>query len=186
MRALSSIAVALVFSVFFAAQSPLADQTDAGLNPLFTRLLQAKDIGEARPIEISIWEIWTQSDDRVVTQLMNEAAAAMNRQDHPRSLRYLDQVVEIAPNFAEGWNRRATVNYMAGRYQESLNDIEQTLALEPRHFGALSGRGLVMMALERTVEALRAFEGALAIHPNLIGAQINAKALREALARQEI
>lgn len=163
-----------------------ADQTDSRLEPLFAKLLAAKDIGEARPIEISIWEIWTASSDDAITELMNESAAAMSRRNYDRALRYLDQVVAIAPDYAEGWNRRATVHYLTDGYEESLSDISRTLALEPRHFGALSGRGLVLTALEREEEALRAFEEALAIHPHLIGAKINADALREVLQRQNI
>jgi tetratricopeptide (TPR) repeat protein len=163
-----------------------ADQTDSRLEPLFAKLLAAQDIGEARPIEISIWEIWTASGDDAITELMNESAAAMSRRDYDRALRYLDQVVAIAPDYAEGWNRRATVHYLTDRYEDSLADIARTLALEPRHFGALSGRGLVLTALEREEEALRAFEEALAIHPHLIGAKINADALREVLQRQNI
>ena len=186
MKRVLSIAMASLVSAFLLVTAPAADQNDSQLNSLFNQLLEAKTVGEARPIEISIWEVWTRTDDEVVTQLMNEAASAMARQDYDRALRYLDQVVEIAPDYAEGWNRRATVNYMAKYYEDSLHDIERTLSLEPRHFGALSGRGLVQLALERVEEALRSFEEALAIHPHLIGAQINADALREVLQRQEI
>jgi tetratricopeptide (TPR) repeat protein len=163
-----------------------ADQNDSRLDTLFAQLLTAPGIGEARPIEISIWEVWTLSDDSAVAELMKESAAAMSRRDYPRALRYLDQVVAIAPEYAEGWNRRATVYYLAGRYEDSLADIARTLALEPRHFGALSGRGLVLTELEREEEALRSFEEALTIHPHLIGARINADALREVLQRQNI
>jgi len=163
-----------------------ADQNDSRLDPLFAQLLAAPGIGEARPIEISIWEVWTFYDDSAVAELMKESAAAMSRRDYPRALRYLDQVVAIAPEYAEGWNRRATVYYLAERYEDSLADIARTLALEPRHFGALSGRGLVLTALEREEEALRSFEKALTIHPHLIGARINADALREVLQRQNI
>lgn len=185
-RRLTAIAFLAAALVLWGLGPSAADQTDPRLETLFSQLLAAKDIGEARPIEISIWEIWTASDDDAITELMTESAAAMSQRDYKRALRYLDQVVAIAPNYAEGWNRRATVFYLADRYEESLADISRTLALEPRHFGALSGRGLVLTALDRTEEALRAFEAALIIHPYLIGAKINAEALREVLQRQNI
>ena len=145
-----------------------ADQSDQRLDGLFEALLEAENIGIARPIEISIWQIWTAVDDGAIQDLMTESAEAMSRQDYKRALSYLDQVVEIAPGYAEGWNRRATVYYLADFYEESLDDIAQTLALEPRHFGALSGRGLVLTAMERMDEALGVigpggFEGALAL-----------------------
>ena len=95
-------------------------------------------------------------------------------------------MVVIAPDFAEGWNKRATVHYLMGNYDKSLSDVAKTLALEPRHFGALSGRGLIYIELEDEKRALEAFEEALAIHPNLVSAAINAKALRERLRKREI
>ena len=163
-----------------------ADQSDQRLDGLFQDLLEAKNIGIARPIEISIWQVWTAVDDGAIQDLMTESADAMSRRDYDRALGYLDQVVEIAPDYAEGWNRRATVYYLADQYEESLGDIAKTLALEPRHFGALSGRGLVLTALERMDDALMSFEEALEIHPHLIGAKVNAEALRHYLNRQEI
>ena len=95
-------------------------------------------------------------------------------------------MVAIAPDFAEGWNKRATVHYLLGNYPQSLADIGETLEREPRHFGALSGRGLVYVALEDEVRALKAFDAALAIHPNLTSAAINAATLRKNLREKEI
>src|SRR3546814_20777188 len=95
-------------------------------------------------------------------------------------------MVVIAPGFAEGWNKRATVHYLLGNYGESLADIAETLALEPRHFGALSGRGLVYLRLEDAQRALDAFEQALAIPPNLPAAALNAEELRKMLHDREL
>lgn len=177
---------ALFFAVVLAIPSALADQRDSRLDDLFAQLLDAESAGAARPIEISIWQIWTLNSDNVIIELMDEAAAAMGREDFSKALGYLDQVVAIAPDYSEGWNRRATVNYLVSRYEESLADIDKTLALEPRHFGALAGRGLVLNALEQPEEALASFEEALEIHPNLVGARLNAEALRELFDKQSI
>ncbi|MDX1402360.1 MAG: tetratricopeptide repeat protein, partial [Kiloniellales bacterium] len=185
-KSLTRYLAVLLLALFLPIGSAGADQTDKRLDELFTQLREAEGIGEARPIEISIWQIWTYTDDRAVAELMRESASAMEKKDYERALRYLDQVVEIAPDYSEGWNRRATVNYLAGRYSESLDDIARTLALEPRHFGALSGRGLVFSALEKPEEALESYEKALEVHPHLIGARISAEALREAFRKQEI
>ena len=95
-------------------------------------------------------------------------------------------IVAIAPGFAEGWNKRATVHYLLGNYDKSLTDIAETLALEPRHFGALSGRGLVYMALEEEELALDSFEAALEVYPLAHGARHNADALRDRLGRRDI
>ncbi len=110
----------------------------------------------------------------------------MSRQDFRAALRSFEQIVVLAPEFAEGWNKRATVHYLMGSYEESLKDIEKTLSLEPRHFGALSGRGLVYSALERDALALESFEQALEIHPNMPGARYNAEALRRKIGDQDI
>jgi tetratricopeptide (TPR) repeat protein len=110
----------------------------------------------------------------------------MTRRDLPAALGKFDQIVKIAPGFAEGWNKRATVHYLLGDFAGSLHDIERTLKLEPRHFGALSGRGLVLLELDQQAGALEAFESALEVHPKLPGASHNAKALRREIQKHEI
>ena len=89
----------------------------------------------------------------------------------------LDQLVDNESDFAEAWNRRATVHYLLGNYKESLSDIEKTLTLEPRHFGALSGIGMIMLKLGQTDKALHAFERVLDISPQNVGASKSVKEL---------
>ena len=112
--------------------------------------------------------------------------AAINGGDYRRSLFYFDRMVRAAPDFAEAWNKRATVHYLMGNFDASVADIRRTLALEPRHFGALSGRGLVFIEMDEEELALDSFDAALAIHPNLPGAGNNAKFLRKRLEDREI
>ena len=81
------------------------------------------------------------------------------------------RATEAQSDFAEAWNKRATVNYLLGRFQDSVLDIQKTLSLEPRHFGALSGLGLINLAMGHDREALKAFEAALKIHPFMPGAK---------------
>jgi len=180
----------LIAATFFAAlslvQAARADQNDARLDPLFSRLLEAPGPGEAQLLEGQIWTIWLQSDDGAVRALMQDGLQAMQQGDYARALSKFDQMVLISPDFAEGWNKRATVHYLMGRYPESLADISKTLKLEPRHFGALAGRGLVYVELEDERRALKAFEEALAIHPNLTSAAINAAQLRKILRDRQI
>ena len=85
------------------------------------------------------------------------------------------------PDYAEAWNRRATIHYLLGNYQDSLADIEQTLTLEPRHFGALSGVGLIMQQLGENEKALHAFEQVLEISPQNVGAAKSVKDLETKL-----
>lgn len=181
------MAAALLFAALQATPQPVAaDQNDSRLDALFTSLQEAAGPSEAQRIEGRIWQIWTQSDDGAVRGLMRDGLEAMQRGDYRHALTKFDQMVLIAPDFAEGWNKRATVHYLLGNYGQSLDDIAKTLALEPRHFAALAGRGLVYVKLEDERRALQAFEQALEIHPNLTSAQANAEQLRRILQDREI
>jgi len=180
------VQIALCLTLMFLAAPLRADQNDPRLGALFAELKNAQKPAVAEQVEREIWHIWIESDDGAVTLLMRDGMVAMSRQDYRGALGKFDQVVAIAPDFAEGWNKRATVRYLMGDYEGSLADIDKTLALEPRHFGALSGRGLVYIELDRPERALAAFEAALAIHPQLSGANHNAMLLRRYLEEREI
>ena len=163
-----------------------ADQTDQRLPGLFDELLATKDAASARQLEAQIWQIWYEHDDNAIVLLMRQGRGAMDRRDFASAERSFDQVVKIAPDYAEGWNARATLYYLMGRYEDSLTDIDATLNLEPRHFGALSGRGLVYAELEEWELALESFDAALAVNPHMAGARMNAEVLRKGLRDKEI
>ena len=181
------LVLGLVLAAALTAAAPArADQNDDRLQGLFVQLLEAPGPAEAQSIEGMIWSIWVQSDDGAVRALMQDGVSALSRGDYPHALGKFEQMVVVAPDFAEGWNKRATVHYLLGNYALSLADIAKTLELEPRHFGALSGRGLVYIALRDEARALKAFDAALAIHPNLVSAAINAAQLRKILRERDI
>jgi tetratricopeptide (TPR) repeat protein len=110
----------------------------------------------------------------------------MSASDFKMAIDAFTQVTQIAPDFAEGWNKLATVHYLTGDYQDSLDEIGHTLELEPRHFGALSGLGLVQVELNHTEQALDAFERALDVYPLMQGARMNADTLRKQLQDKSI
>lgn len=159
----------------------LADQDDRRLDGLFERLHATGDAAESRGIEQEIWRIWLESDDAVVDRLMRQGMAAMGLRRLELALERFDRIVERAPGFAEGWNKRATVHYLMGDLQASVLDIERTLDLEPRHFGALSGLGLIYDAIDEPRAALRSFEAALRLNPHLEGTRERIEALRREL-----
>lgn len=172
---------------FVSLTSPAAaDQTDARLKLLFEQLKDVSEPVEAGPIERQIWTIWHETKDPEVEALMKTGVASMNRGEFDAALEAFDKVVVLAPKFAEGWNRRATLHYFMGSFELSLKDIAKTLELEPRHFGALSGRGLVYTRLEDLERALDAFEAALEVYPQMIGPRNNAEAIRKILKKREI
>lgn len=164
----------------------LADQKDPRLPMLFERLEAASGTGEARAIEGMIWTIWGETKDPTSAMLLEEGSLALGSRAWQRALERLNQLVEREPDFAEGWNKRATLLYMMGDYAGSVADIQRTLALEPRHFGALSGLGLICMAEDRPKQAIAAFEQALRIYPRMPGATENLKALRAMLGGTEL
>lgn len=161
-------------------------QNDPRLPPLFKALRNAHSAEEAAPIEARIWAIWTVTGDTATDGLMSVGIAAMGAERYDDALRVFDRIVMRQPDFAEGWNKRATVYYLLGEYRKSEADIDRTLALEPRHFGALSGLGLCELALGHEEKALAAFERALAINPHMAGADTHIKALREKLKGRRI
>jgi tetratricopeptide (TPR) repeat protein len=90
-------------------------------------------------------------------------------------------MLATSPNYAEVWNKRATLYYLMGRMDDSLNDIKKTLDLEPRHFGALSGRGMIYQRMGKNPEALAAFKEALSINPKMPGARLAVQELEKLL-----
>ena len=163
-----------------------ADQTDPRLDQLFFQLQDVDEPRQARAIEQLIWGVWLESKSPTLELLMGRVGNAMGQQKFGEALELLHSVVAIAPNYAEGWNKRATVYFLLGQYEDSVADVERTLDLEPRHFGALSGLGLIYMRLRKEAAALDAFERALNVNPHLGQAKAAVKRLRPAVKGKNI
>jgi tetratricopeptide (TPR) repeat protein len=158
-----------------------ADQNDERLEALFARLKNTEDPLEAQIIEVDIWQIWIDSGRDDMNALVEEGIRDMAQGHLKKAIAVFDRVVTILPEFAEGWNKRATAHYLNEDYTASMIDIERTLALEPRHFGAISGMGLIFMVHGDETSALQAFKEVLKIHPHAKGAQTNVERLRKKL-----
>ena len=158
-------------------------QIEKPLDDLFARLRTATSVEDALQLEDSIWEIWFHydGDNRHINYLMNRAASAMASQNFEQAEVLCSTVIELAPEFVEGWNRRATVRYLAADIDGSIADVNATLDLEPRHFGALSGLGLCFLALEDLEKAADTLRRVLEIHPYAAGARDNLAEIEEAL-----
>jgi len=163
-----------------------ADQNDPRLGPLFAKLKATTNARDGAQIARNIWAIWFDSTNPAVKELIRRGQVHLRLNRVAIAAELFGRVVKIAPDFAEGWNRRATVRFLQGDYAGSLRDIERTLKLEPRHFGALSGRGLVFSKLGRNRAALAAFKAALAINPHLPAARLNIRILRKKLGDKAI
>lgn len=152
---------------FFATGPVAADQSNPVLEELFDALQFAADRGDARAIAAEILAVWAESGSDDNNRLLREGTAAMNRGANQTALRKLTELVEGAPDFAEGWNRRATLYFKMQRYDESISDMQHVLALEPNHFGAWSGLAQVYLRQNKPNEAADALRHALAANPHL-------------------
>ena len=141
--------------------------------------LRGDDVGEAARAAGVLWQMWHRSGDPRLDALLQEGIEAMQQDDLPTADAIFTRMIDEAPAFAEGWNKRATVRYMADDYVASIADCQETLARNPNHFGALSGQGLCHIMLGQFQEAAELFRRTLAVHPHLGSARDN---LRTALS----
>lgn len=164
MRVISKILIVSI-SLLFASKIALADQNDPRLNNLFKKLNETENQDEIRDLISDIWNIWYEVDDPKVIEYFEKGIQAMNLRNYPLAIRFFNNLIEEDPNFAEGWNKRATVHFMMGNYDQSMNDIVKTLELEPRHFGALDGMGLIFIHQGQFQQAIDVYDKMLEIFP---------------------
>src|SRR5260221_10669331 len=131
--------------------------------------------------EQGLWLLWGRSGDHEIDLLMARGTEAMQAGSHKEAIEIFTSVVKAKPEFAEGWNRRATAYYLAGEYRKSLADCNQVLKRNPLHFGALSGVGQIYTKLEQYEKALEWFRRALEVNPNMIGVEINIESVKQLL-----
>lgn len=131
------------------------------------KALQGDDPARAGRAETALWAMWSRSGRPDLDARLAEAVSAMEERDFTGADRLLTALVAEAPDWAEAWNKRATVRYLAADYDGSIADCRETLARKPYHFGALSGQGLCHMALAQYAPAAALFRRALAVHPHL-------------------
>jgi tetratricopeptide (TPR) repeat protein len=117
--------------------------------------------------ESSMWQVWSRSGDPTIDRLFATGLEQMNARQGEQAVETFSEVIRRKPEFAEGWNKRATVYYLLGEYQKSLADCDEVMKRNPYHFGALSGYGMIYMQLDQPAIALEYFERALRVNPNL-------------------
>ena len=164
MRVIFKILIVSI-SFLFASKIALADQNDPRLNNLFKKLNETENQDEIRDLISDIWNIWYEVDDPKVIEYFEKGIQAMNLRNYPLAIRFFNNLIEEDPNFAEGWNKRATVHFMMGNFDQSMQDIIKTLELEPRHFGALDGMGLIFIHQGQFQQAIDVYDKMLEIFP---------------------
>lgn len=156
------------------------------LDKLFADLKRESNATAAARIAGRIESEWADSGSATVDLLVGWAGEAMAKDDKPAALDLLSEAIAMKPDFAESWNRRATLHFLADDYGKSLADIEQTLAREPRHYGALMGLGAILEQTGRETKALEAYTKVLEVYPTMKPAQDAVARLSEDLAGRAI
>lgn len=134
---------------------------------LFRTLKQAPNPLAAQRAAKQIWEFWTKGPDQTATDRIQEIFKARNRGNLDKALRIAETLTTDYPDYAEGWNQKATILFMKGKFDASLQAIERVLALEPKHFGALSGKAIILMRQGRMRLGQDALRKAVKIFPYL-------------------
>ncbi|WP_138469486.1 tetratricopeptide repeat protein [Poseidonocella sp. HB161398] len=137
-------------------------------------------------VESQIWQEWSRSGSPSMDLLLERGREAIAAGDLEAAVDHLTALTDHAPDFAEGWNARATAFYQEGELGLAVADIERTLALNPRHFGALSGFGMILEELGHVKEALEVYDAALAIHPHQPNVEDAIERIKRELGEQEI
>jgi tetratricopeptide (TPR) repeat protein len=151
---------------------------DAGL--LHERLRDDSPLVRAHA-EQGLWLLWSRSGDAALDRLMARGVDEMQAGRFAEAIGTFSQVIMKQPQFAEGWNKRATAHYLAGEYKKSIADCQEVLKRNPRHFGALSGMGQIHLQLDEPGAALLWFKRALDVNPNMTGVELNVEALERLL-----
>jgi tetratricopeptide (TPR) repeat protein len=153
---------------------------------LYTRLAASKDADETSGIITRLLHNYSESGSDTADLLLKRARQAIGVENYSDALKILDATIALQPDWAEGWNARATTRYLDDDYKGSMADIAQTLKREPKHLGALMGMGMILEAREKREEALKVYERVLTIAPHWRNAQEAADKLKAALAGSEL
>jgi tetratricopeptide (TPR) repeat protein len=135
--------------------------------PALVRALRDGDPGVRSLAENSLWEVWSRSGDPQIDALFQLGVEQMTQGAPQAAIQTFTTIIEKKPDFAEGWNKRATVYYLTGEYEKSLKDCDEVIKRNPQHWGALAGYGQIYLALGKPEQALEYFQRALAVNPNL-------------------
>jgi tetratricopeptide (TPR) repeat protein len=135
------------------------------LDDLYAHLATAPDEEASKPFVEAIERVWLTPGSDTINALMERAMQAANHKRNDLALQLLSAVVDLAPDYAEGWNRRAYVFYTEGDNERALGDLRRVLALDPNHYKALDGVGQIMRQLDRKPQALKAYSQLQTVHP---------------------
>jgi Flp pilus assembly protein TadD len=164
--------------VWIANRGSMADE------PLLQERLRDESAFVRGFAEQGLWLLWGRSGDAAIDELMARGVEDMQAGRLESAITLFSRIIEKKPDFAEGWNKRATAYYLAGKYRASIADCDEVLKRNPRHFGALSGLGQIHIRLEEYETALKWLRRALEVNPNMIGVEMDIQRAEERLAER--
>jgi len=147
-----------------------ATERDKALGDLYALLATAEDENTAKAVSEGIERIWLHSGSPTVDLLLGRAMKAVAEKKMDRALKLLDNVVEQAPDFTEGWSRRAYIHFQRNQVGQALGDLRRALALDPNHFKSLDGLAQVLREIGQKKAALQVFRHLHEVHPYWPGA----------------
>ena len=153
--------------------------------PRLVQALRDPDYAVRVLADQALWEIWSRSGNQEVARLFEAGTHALTQGRWDDAVATFTRIIERDPDFAEGWNKRATAYYLRGDYQKSLADCDEVMKRNPLHYGALSGYGMIYIQLDQPTRAIEYFERALALNPNLEGVRTAVEGLRELMLERK-
>ena len=179
--------ILFIFFIFLSSSSLFADDSNKEIDNLFIQLKTATNFEKSKEIEDKIWDLWTTHPSKNdLTELLADGSSAMMNNKFNTAYDKFTEVIELDPNWAEAWNKRATVLYLMGKYELSQADIDKVLMIEKRHFGALTGQGLVQTALKNYQKAIDSYVEAHKVHPFMKSPLVMIEKLQLQLQKQSI
>lgn len=171
----------LIILIILFSNFAQADQKDERLIELFDKLFLSTNNMEASKLLFNIWDIWSIADNQETQIIFDEANQFMDVGELDNAIALFTKVVKQSPEFAEGWNKRATVYFLKGELNKSISDIEKTLNLEPRHFGALDGLAEIYLIQDDLLGAAVIYRRILEIIPSSKKSQDRLKLINDLL-----
>ena len=177
-----------IFIFFVYSCSAYADDNQQKqIDNLFNQLKSSTNYEDSKKIELKIWELWsTHPSENSLTALLADGSFYVAQNKLGTAYETFTKAIELDSNWAEAWNKRATVLYLMGKYEQSQADIDKVLELEQRHFGALAGQGLVNIQLKNYEKAIRSYQEAQKIYPAMRSPDIMIKQIETLIKEQSI
>ena len=184
---IKKIIITFFSMIFFSSLVAAEKDQEVRLKGLFKDLQNTFDLNEARIIEDEIWDIWTtHPSEETLTSLLKKGSNYMSQNQLTSAHNVFSKAIELDPNWAEAWNKRATVLYLMGNFELSQNDIDMVLSLEKRHFGALAGQGMVQTAMKNYQKAIDSYIEAHRVYPAMRTPLIMIEKLKVLIQKESI